>query len=67
MIKNPSLLKSRLDAKEKQKDQNLLIKCSGLMFVAGFILAGLDFRFKWLEIPSYIPYIFTCLFLQNGI
>ena len=63
MIKNPSLLKSRLYAKEKQKDQSLLIKFSGLMFIAGFILAGLDFRFKWLEIPSYIPYIFTCLFL----
>lgn len=63
MIKNPSLLKSRLDAKEKQKEQNLLIKLSGLMFIVGFILAGLDFRFKWLELPTFIPYIFACLFL----
>ena len=63
MIKNPSLLKSRLDAKEKQKEQSLLIKLSGLMFIVGFILAGLDFRFKWLELPSFIPYIFACLFL----
>ena len=47
MIKNPKLLASRLDAKEKQKEQGILIKLSGLMFVAGFILAGLDFRFKW--------------------
>ena len=63
MIKNPSLLKSRLDAKEKQKEQNLLIKLSGLMFIVGFILAGLDFRFKWLELPTFITYIFACLFL----
>ena len=63
MIKNPSLLKSRLDAKEKQKEQNLLIKLSGLMFIVGFILAGLDFRFKWLELPTFVPYIFACLFL----
>ena len=40
MIKNPKLLANRLDAKEKQKDQNLVIKLSGLMFVAGFIVAG---------------------------
>jgi len=63
MIKNPSLLKSRLDAKEKQKEQNLLIKLSGLMFIFGFILAGLDFKFKWLELPTFVPYIFACLFL----
>ena len=38
MIKNPKLLANRLDAKEKQKDQNLVIKLSGLMFVVGFIV-----------------------------
>jgi len=57
MIKNPSLLKSRLDAKEKQKTQSLVIKLSGLMFVVGFVLAGLDFRFKWFEIPRLVSYI----------
>ena len=45
MIKNPSLLKKRLDAKEKEKEQSLVVKLSGLMFLAGFIVAGLDFRF----------------------
>ena len=44
MIKNPKLLASRLDAKEKQKEQGMVIKLSGLMFVVGFVLAGLDFR-----------------------
>ena len=65
MIKNPKLLRSRLDAKEKQKEQNLLIKLSGLMFIAGFIIAGLDFRNKWLILPSFIPYIFAVLFILS--
>lgn len=63
LIKNPELLKSRLDAKEKQKDQSVIIKLSGIMFIVGFILAGLDFRYKWLVIPSWIPYIFSVIFL----
>ena len=45
------LLKSRLDAKEKRDDQNLVIKLSGIMFLAGFIVAGLDYRFGWFQLP----------------
>ena len=44
MFKNPDLLKKRLNAKEKLEEQSLVIKLSGLMFLAGFILAGLSFR-----------------------
>lgn len=67
MIKNPKLLKSRLDAKEKQKEQNIVIKLSGLMFIAGFIIAGLDFRYSWLKLPSFISYIAIALFLLSYI
>ena len=52
MFINPELLKSRLDAKEKQKDQSMVVKLSGLMFLAGFIVAGLDFRFGWFTLPK---------------
>lgn len=52
MFKNPELLKSRLDAREKQKDQSLVVKLSGLMFFAGFIVAGLGFRFDWFTLPQ---------------
>ena len=52
MIKNPELLKKRLDAKEKQKDQSLVVKLSGLMFLVGFILAGLGVRFGWYQLPK---------------
>ncbi len=51
MFKNPNLLKSRLNAKEKQREQSTVIKLSGLMFLAGFIVAGLDFRFDWFTLP----------------
>jgi protein-S-isoprenylcysteine O-methyltransferase Ste14 len=47
MFKNPYLLKKRLDAKEKQGEQSLVVKLSGLMFLAGFVVAGLNFRFGW--------------------
>ena len=45
MIKNPELLKKRLNGKEKEEKQGLVVKLSGLMFIAGFVLAGLGFRF----------------------
>ncbi len=51
MFKNPDLLKSRLGAKEKQREQSLVVKLSGLMFLAGFIVAGLGVRFHWYMLP----------------
>lgn len=54
MIKNPNLLKSRLNSKEKQEEQSIVIKLSGLMFFAGFIVAGLGVRFKWYALPKGI-------------
>ena len=67
MIKNPSLLKSRLDSKEKEKTQSIVIKLSGLMFIIGFVLAGLDFRFKWFEIPQLVSYIASVTLLLGYI
>jgi len=52
MFKNPDLLKSRLSAKEIRKEQSLVVKLSGLMFVLGFIVAGLSFRFDWYILPK---------------
>lgn len=54
MFKNPNLLKSRLNAKEKQAEQSVVVKLSGLMFVAGFIVAGLGIRFNWYILPKGI-------------
>ena len=63
MAKNPNLLRSRLNAKEKEREQDLVIKLSGLMFLVGFILAGLDFRFGWSKLPMTVNYIGAGLFL----
>lgn len=52
MLKNPELLKKRLKAKETQRQQDLVIKLSGLMFLAGFLLAGFGFRFGWYQLPK---------------
>ena len=54
MVKNPRLLESRLDAKEKLKEQDLVVKLSGLMFLLGFVAAGLGYRFGWYQLPRGI-------------
>lgn len=63
MIKNPTLLKSRLESKEKQKEQSIVIKLSGLMFIVGFIIAGLDYRYNWFNLPKIVTYISIGVFL----
>ena len=63
MIKSPELLKKRLKAKEKENEQSLVIKLSGLMFVVGFVLAGLDYRFAWLSLPRGVSIVAVIVFL----
>jgi len=63
MLKNPKLLKSRLNAKEKEKKQDTVQKLSGLMFIAGFIVAGLGFRFGWYTLPKSVVAVAAALFL----
>ncbi len=63
MIKNPQLLAKRLSAKEKQKEQSVVVKLSGLMFVAGFVLAGLGVRFDWYTLPLGVVIGASVLFL----
>jgi len=63
MAKNPALLRSRLKAKEKQKDQDLVIKLSGLMFLAGFVVAGLGVRFGWYMLPKSASIAASVIFL----
>ena len=62
-IKNPAFLAKRLDAKEKQAAQKGVLAFSGLMFVAGFVVAGLDFRFGWSEMPIWVIVAASALFL----
>ena len=63
MVKNPELLKRRLNAKEEQPEQSLVIKLSGLMFILGFVIAGLNFRFKWIMLSDWISWVGVAIFL----
>lgn len=63
MIKNPELLQKRLNSKEKETDQKKVIMFSGLMFVSGFIVAGLNYRFEWIELPNVVIAISSILFI----
>lgn len=61
--KSPEFLKKRLDAKEKQGMQKGVVAFSGLMFIAGFVVAGLDFRFGWSTMPTWVVITASALFL----
>lgn len=67
MCKNPDLLRSRLDAKEKQQEQSLVVKLSGLMFLAGFVVAGLGVRFHWYSLPKGVSIGAAMVFLISYI
>ena len=64
-IKSPELLKKRLDGKEKDPTQKGVVAFSGLMFTCGFIVAGLDFRFGWSQLPKAITIAAAVLFLLS--
>ncbi len=63
MWKNPELLRKRLDAREEQNDQQLVVKLSGLMFLAGFVVAGLGHRFHWYRLPKGAVLAASAVFL----
>lgn len=63
LFKAPELLAKRLDAKEKQGDQKMVVAVSGLMFIAGFVVAGLDHRFGWSQVPLAVTVVASVLFL----
>lgn len=63
MIQNPGLLRKRLNAAEKEPEQKRVIMLGGAMFLCGFIIAGLDYRFGWLYLPKLVSIIAAIIFL----
>ena len=61
--KNPDLLRKRLQARESEGEQKQVILFSGIMFLAAFILAGLNFRFRWLILPNWLVWAAAAIFL----
>ena len=54
LVKAPALLEKRLGAKEKENTQKGVVALSGLLFLVGFIVAGLDYRFAWSRVPTWL-------------
>ena len=63
MIKSPELLKKRLNAKEKENEQKQVVLFSGLMFLAGFIISGLNYRYSWIVLPDIVVIISSIIFI----
>jgi protein-S-isoprenylcysteine O-methyltransferase Ste14 len=63
--KNPELLKKRLNVRETEMEQKQVIALSGLMFLAAFVLAGLNFRFQWLILPGWVSWAGAAAFLLS--
>ena len=65
LFKSPDLLKKRLDAKEKVNEQKWVVALSGIMFVAAFVVAALNFRFSWHSLPDCVIWISVAMFLLS--
>jgi len=63
MIKSPELLEKRLNAKEEQSEQKAVLLLSGIMFLAAFIIAGLNYRFGWIVLPVWVNIAAAAVFL----
>ena len=63
MIKSPDLLHKRLNSKEKESEQEVVLLLAGVMFICGFVVSGLNYRFEWIILPKMIVFIATSIFL----
>lgn len=65
LTKNPDLLRKRLNAKEQEAEQKTVVKLSGLLFIAAFVVAGLNWRFDWWVLPDWAVWVAAGLFLAS--
>ena len=63
MAKNPDLLRKRLSAREEEKEQKAVVALSGLLFIAAFVVAGLNWRYKWIVLPDWAVWVATAVFI----
>ena len=63
MIKNPKLLENRLNTKEKESEQKYVLLFSGLMFIIGFVLAGLNYRYNWNNLSNTVIIVSSIVFV----
>lgn len=62
-FKKPELLRRRLNNKEKEGTQKFVVLISALLFIGGFIVCGLDYRYGFSKLPDYIVIIGSVMLL----
>ena len=67
IIKDPDLLRRRLNTKEKQSEQKIVVALSSIMFISGFIIAGLNYKYGWYKIPNIVVIISSIVFFISYI
>ena len=67
MFRSPELLKRRLNAKEKETEQKKVVALSGVMFIVAFVVAGLNFRYSWIAMPTWSVWSAVAVFLLSYI
>ena len=65
MGRNPDLLRKRLNAKEKESEQKTVVALSGLLFLASFVVAGLNWRFRWCVLPDWAVWAAAGVFVLS--
>ena len=65
LFRNPKLLRKRLSAKEEEKEQKTVVALSGVIFTVAFVVAGLNWRFRWLVLPDWAVWVAAALFLGS--
>ena len=63
MKRSPELLQKRLNVREEQREQRVVILLSGIMFLAAFVVAGFNYRFSWFILPAWVSYAAAVIFL----
>ena len=67
LLRSPELLKRRLNAKEKETEQKKVVALSGVMFIVAFVVAGLNFRYSWIAMPTWSVWGAVAVFLLSYI
>lgn len=66
-LRSPELLRKRLAAKEKEAEQKSVVALSGIMFIAAFVVAGLNFRYSWTVVPVWAVWSAVAVFMLSYI
>ncbi len=65
LIKSPELLKRRLDGKEEESEQKIVLLVSAIMFFLAFVIAGVNFRLGWFTLPKTVVIIASAIFILS--